>query len=54
VTRVHAIRCLLQHGPLTTAEIITITGWPARQARRAVYALSDWGQATRVDGKWTV
>jgi hypothetical protein len=39
---------------LTTAEIITITGWPAKQARRAVYALSDWGQATRVDGRWTV
>ena len=54
MTKAHAIRKLLEHGPLAIGEIIEITGWPAKQARRAVYALSDWRQATRVDGKWTV
>jgi DNA-binding IclR family transcriptional regulator len=54
MTKAHAIRKLLEHGPLAISEIIEITGWPAKQARRAVYGLSEWGQIIRVDGKWTL
>jgi len=53
MTKAHAIRMLLDLGPLTIGEIITITGWPAKQARRAVYGLSENGHVIRVDGKWT-
>lgn len=53
MTKAHAIRKLLDHGPLTMGEIIAITGWPAKQARRAVYGLSEWGHVIRIDGKWT-
>jgi DNA-binding MarR family transcriptional regulator len=54
MTRAHAMRCLLQHGPLTMSEIITITGWPAIKARKTVDGLSRWGHVIRVDGKWTL
>ena len=53
MTKAHAIRMLLGHGPLTMGENITITGWPAKQARRTVYSLSEWGHVILVDGKWT-
>ena len=53
MTKAHAIRMLLDLGPLTIGEIITITGWPAKQARRAVYGLSENGHVIRIDGKWT-
>jgi hypothetical protein len=53
MTKSHAIRMLLEHGPLTMREIITITGWPAKQTRRAVYSLSEYGQVILVDGKWS-
>jgi len=53
MTKAHAMRCLLQHGPLTMGEIITITGWPAKQARKTVSYLSESGQIISIDGKWT-
>jgi hypothetical protein len=45
---------LLEHGPLTMREIITITGWPAKQTRRAVYSVCEYNQVIRVDGKWAL
>lgn len=36
MTRVHALRMLLQHGPLRMDEIVVITGWRYCVARHVV------------------
>lgn len=54
VTRAHALRQLLAHGALSPLEIITITGWPARDARRTIGYLAEWGFIHRVQRKWTL
>lgn len=36
MTRTHALRMLLQHGPLRMAEIVDITGWRYDVARHVV------------------
>lgn len=28
MTRTYALRCLLEHGPLTFAQALEVTGWP--------------------------
>ncbi len=53
MTRTHALTQLLAHGALTMAEIITITGWPARAARQTVSWLSECGRIRSAGGKWT-
>lgn len=54
MTRAHALRQLLAHGALSPLEIITITGWPARDARRTIGYLAEWGFIHRVQRKWTL
>lgn len=54
MTRAHALRQLLAHGPLTQPEIVDITGWPIKAAYKTVAYLSSWGHIHRIDGKWTV
>lgn len=44
MTRRHALRQLLAHGPLTLAEIRDITGWPQQVVRRALYGLMGGGE----------
>jgi hypothetical protein len=39
MTRTYAARRLLEHGPLTFGEILTITRWPHRSARAALVNL---------------
>lgn len=53
MTRAYALTKLLEHGPLTAAEIIVITGWPAHEARRTIDHLASRGRIERQDGKWT-
>lgn len=39
MTRTYAARRLLEHGPLTFAELREITGWTHNQLRSAIYRL---------------
>lgn len=49
MTRSHAARRLLQHGPLTFAEFADITGWPSRVCTRVLHRLTDrTGCVTRI------
>lgn len=43
MTRVHAARQLLAHGPLSMGDFIAITGWTQMQARRTVSHMSETG-----------
>jgi hypothetical protein len=43
MTRNHAARRLLEHGPLTLAEFLAITGWPYRAAQATLTRLLDAG-----------
>lgn len=36
MTRTYALKRLLEHGPLTRAEITAITGWPAKTVKAAL------------------
>jgi hypothetical protein len=53
MTRTYALLKLLDHGPLTMSEIIMITGWPARRARKTVSDLSGDGRIWSESGYWT-
>jgi predicted transcriptional regulator len=54
MTRTHALLKLLDHGPLTMGEIVTITGWTARSTRKTVSHLSETGRIQSAGRKWTV
>lgn len=43
MTRAHALRELLNHGPLTMAAMLEITGWRYAQLRKTVSGLRDSG-----------
>lgn len=43
MTRTHALRCLLEHGPLTWSELREITGWPEGSLKSAVARLLEYG-----------
>lgn len=47
MTRTYAAKRLLEHGPLTMGEIVTITGWPVRVCRRALQNLEQTGIVLR-------
>jgi hypothetical protein len=48
MTRAHAARMLLAHGPLAFRDFVTITGWPVANCRRVLsYLVDDLGEATR-------
>lgn len=41
MNRTYTAKRLLEHGPLTQAEFLEITGWEERQARRVLQQLLD-------------
>lgn len=43
MTRTHAARALLAHGPLTLAEFLEITRWPYRAAQSTLSRLIEAG-----------
>ena len=45
MTRTYAAKRLLEHGPLTFREFVQITGWPAKVAKNALFALVELGIA---------
>lgn len=55
MTRAHAARMLLAHGPLTFGEFATITGWPVAVCRRVLsYLVDTTGQAMRAHRLYTL
>lgn len=49
MTRSHAARQLLAHGPLTFGQFADITGWPLNVCRRVLsYLVDDLGHASRM------
>lgn len=44
VTRTYALQRLLQHGALTWAEMLAITGWPLGALKCAIYRLTERGE----------
>lgn len=44
MTRAHAARRLLEHGPLNLAQFREITGWPAKECRNALRWLRAAGE----------
>jgi hypothetical protein len=46
MTRTYAAKRLLEHGPLTAAQFIEITGWKERTCRRTLQQLLDTKVAT--------
>lgn len=52
MTPAYTLRRLLELSPLTTAEIVTYTGWSMRKVQHAIEKLRDIGQirAYRVTG----
>jgi hypothetical protein len=51
MTRTHAARQLLAHGPLTLGEFLTITGWHYKTCRRVLsYLVDDLGEVSRHSG----
>jgi DNA-binding IclR family transcriptional regulator len=54
MTRVCALLGLLEHGPLSTKEVIEITGWPAVKARKTIGYLSELGRIKKRHGKWVL
>jgi hypothetical protein len=48
MTKTHAARQLLAHGPLDLLEFVSVTGWPYATCRRVLsYLVDDTGEATR-------
>lgn len=48
MTRTYALKRLLEHGPMTPAEIVECTRWTARQADSALGALKACGLVLQV------
>lgn len=49
MTRTYAARRLLEHGPLTHAEFVAITGWPRSAASKVLWRLRELGVASSVN-----
>jgi DNA-binding MarR family transcriptional regulator len=47
VTRTYAVRRLLEHGPLTFAELLDITSWPQWGVEQALESLEKRGFVRR-------
>jgi hypothetical protein len=54
MTRKHALMKLLEHGELTKAEIVEITGWTAKQVHYTLAYLSDLGVIVKNKKAWTL
>ena len=48
MTRTHAIKRLLEHGPLTRKEILEIMGGSQNSAKNAIFAAMDKGLIRRI------
>jgi hypothetical protein len=44
MSRTHAARRLLEHGPLTFGELLEITGWPLGSLKCAIARLMERGE----------
>jgi hypothetical protein len=51
MTRTYAARRLLEHGPLTMAQFVAITGWPYRSAQCALVNLQITGEVVSRDAR---
>ncbi len=49
MTRTYAAKRLLEHGPLTFANFMEITGWSKKVSSRALSRLCEFGQARLVN-----
>ena len=52
MTRTHALKKLLEHGELTRAEILEITGWTAKQVHYTLAYLADIGHIVKSEKVW--
>ena len=52
MTRSHALKRLLEHGELTRAEILEITGWTSKQVHYTLAYLSDLGAIVKNKKAW--
>jgi len=52
MTRTYAAQRLLEHGPLTFGEFVTVTGWPYKTARKTISWLQETGHVCCIDGAW--
>lgn len=50
MTRTHAAKRLLEHGPLTFAEMLEITGWKLKQVDGTLQKLLKQGYVKRIGG----
>ncbi len=48
MSKTHAARKLLEHGPMTRQEFIEVTGWKARQCETVIYGLRMTAQVVAV------
>jgi predicted transcriptional regulator len=54
MTRTHALKKLLEHGPLTRREIIEITGWNPKQVHYTLAYLSNFGFIFKQEKAWAL
>lgn len=54
MTRTHALKRLLEHGELTRAEILEITGWTEKQVRYTLSYLSELGAIVKNKKAWVL
>jgi predicted transcriptional regulator len=52
MTRTHALKKLLEHGPLTRQEIIEMTGWKAKQVHFTLSYLAEIGAIVKQEKTW--
>jgi len=52
MTKTYAAKRLLEHGPLTFGEFVTVTGWPYSKARKTISYLQESGVVVWADGAW--
>jgi len=55
MTRVHAAKQLLAHGPLSLAQFVEITGWPYVKCRKTLgYLVDGCGMVIREAGLYRI
>jgi predicted transcriptional regulator len=54
MSRTHALKKLLEHGPLTRREIVEITGWKAKQVHFTLAYLSQTGAIVKQEKAWVL
>ena len=54
MSRTHALKKLLEHGPLSRQEIVEITGWKAKQVHFTLAYLAEIGAIVKQEKNWTL